>query len=79
MELPTTTDYVMQIGHSEIYKRDVYRVVNRTTEVTEFETPMLPTALAVIEELQSLLDNPPDTDFDFDEDEEPVKQAGNMH
>lgn len=42
MKLPETDNYVVTIGHSEEYKRNVYQVINKFTNVVEFETPALP-------------------------------------
>lgn len=46
-ELPKSENYETIVGYSEIFKRDVYRIVNRHTGVIEFENPMYGTVLAV--------------------------------
>ena len=55
-ELPISEDYESQIGYSEIYKRNVYQIVNKETRVIEFETPMFGTLKSVFDLLEQATD-----------------------
>ena len=62
-DLPVNEDYETQIGYSEIYKRNVYQIVNKVTRVIEFENPMFGTVKAVFHAIQQANDEGDEDDY----------------
>lgn len=58
MNLPTSEHYFTQIGFSEEFKRDVYQIVNRETEVVEYETSAMGYLIQGIEGLENMYNGP---------------------
>lgn len=53
--LPQTEHYYVDIGPEAEGDRLVYRIVNKVTGVFEFETPMFPQLLTVLEQFESAI------------------------
>lgn len=69
-ELPVSENYRTEIGYSEVYKRDVYQIRNRYTNVIEFENPMFGTVVAVFDVIAQAEEE--DTDVSFTNEAEVV-------
>ena len=67
-DLPVNADYETQIGYSEIYKRNVYQIVNKETRVIEFENPMFGTVKAVFHAIEEANDEGEEDDYLTDGD-----------
>lgn len=67
-ELPISDNYSTEIGYSEVYKRNVYQIRNRYTDVIEFETPMYGTLRAVFDVVEQSEDEDEDVSFSNEAD-----------
>lgn len=57
MTLPETKHYFTTVGFSQEVGRDVYLIINKHTQVVEYETPVLPQVLTILDQFESVLGN----------------------
>lgn len=71
LEFPETEDYKVIVGYSEGLSRTLYQIINKTTDVVEFEHPTFPVVYTHVKQLQYAMDHLVEDDEEGIEDEVP--------